>query len=179
MTNAADVVSFWRKAGPERWFARTDTAFDTDFRNGFLDIHMAAARRELDHWRQTPESALALLILLDQYPRNSFRGTAHMYATDALALCIARETVACGFDQQIEPALRLFVYLPWEHSENLADQRRAVELITPLGGEPLSHALTHLDVIERFGRFPHRNPMFGRETTPEEAAYLAAGGFSG
>lgn len=179
MTGATDVVDFWREAGPERWFNRADVAFDTDFRTRFLDAHMAAARRELDHWRETPEGALALLILLDQYPRNSFRGTAHMYATDALALGVARETVARGFDQRIGPLLRLFVYLPWEHSENLADQRRAVELITPLGGEALAYALEHLDVIERFGRFPHRNPMFGRETTPEEAAYLADGGFAG
>ncbi len=172
------VVNFWRDAGAEAWFSR-DPAFDSTFRERFQAAHMAAARRELDHWLETPDGALALMILLDQFPRNSYRGTAHMFATDALALSLARKALALGHDQQIEPSLRLFLYLPFEHSEELVDQQRAVELCAPLG-EPFDHyAVVHFDVIERFGRFPHRNAAFGRETTAEEQAFLDAGGFSG
>lgn len=177
-TSVEAVVNFWREAGAETWFSR-DPDFDTRFRERFQDAHMAAARRELDHWLETPAGALALMILLDQFPRNSYRGTAHMFATDALALALARKALALGHDQHIEPALRLFLYLPFEHSENLADQARAVELCEPLG-EPFDrYARIHYEVIERFGRFPHRNPAFGRETTAEEQAFLDAGGFSG
>lgn len=175
---AEAVVNFWKEAGAEAWFSR-DPAFDTQFRERFQDAHMAAARRELDHWLETPDGTLALMILLDQFPRNSYRGTAHMFATDALALALARKALALGHDQHIEQSLRLFLYLPFEHSENLADQTRAVELCEPLG-EPFDHyARIHFEVIERFGRFPHRNPAFGRETTVEEQAFLDAGGFSG
>ncbi len=173
-----EVVGFWREAGAEKWFAR-DNAFDERFRGRFLDAHMAAARRELDHWNDHAEGALALMVLLDQFPRNAFRGTAHMFATDALALSLARKALAAGFDQQLAPSLRLFLYLPFEHSEVLADQRRAVELCEPLGAPFDEYARIHYEVIERFGRFPHRNPAFGRETTAEEQAFLDGGGFAG
>ena len=176
--NAQAVVNFWREAGAAAWFAR-DADFDADFRRRFEAAHMAAARRELDPWLGTPEGALALMILLDQFPRNSYRGTAHMFATDALALSLARRALELGHDQRIDPALRLFFYLPFEHSENLADQARAVELCRPLGDPFDRYAVIHHEVIARFGRFPHRNAAFGRETTSEEQAFLDAGGFAG
>lgn len=175
---SSEVVDFWREAGPDRWFARSED-FDNRFRERFLDAHMAAARRELDHWMDSAEGALALMVLLDQFPRNSFRGTAHMFATDALALSLARIALERGYDAQIKASLRLFLYLPFEHSENLDDQRIAVERCAPLG-EPFDrYAQIHYDVIERFGRFPHRNAAFGRQTTAEEQAFLDGGGFSG
>ena len=177
-TTPADVLTFWREAGPARWFGR-DVAFDQHFSRQFHDAHMAAARRELDHWLDSPEGALALLILLDQYPRNAFRGTAHMFATDALALVFARLALERGHDLALEEALRVFFYLPFEHSEALVDQRLSVQLCAPLGGQYADYAREHLEVIERFGRFPHRNIVFGRDTTPEEQAFLDGGGFSG
>ena len=172
------VADFWRDAGPERWFTK-DAAFDTLFRERFLPLHFAAARRELDGWAQTPLGSLALLILLDQFPRNSFRGTAHMYATDPLALHFARRAQATGHSDAIEPEQRLFLHLPFCHSEDLADQDVSVQLSTPLGGLALEHAEGHREIIRRFGRFPHRNAVLGRETTAQEAAFLAEGGFSG
>lgn len=175
-TDARDVVAYWRAAGPTRWFAK-DAAFDEDFRTRFLALHQRAAARQFDGWAADAYGALALLILLDQFPRNAFRGTAHMYATDGLARLYARGMLAAGHDAHIEPALRLFCYLPFMHAEDLADQDLCVELCSRLGDA--SHALRHRDVIARFGRFPHRNPMLGRLTTAEEQAYLDGGGFAG
>lgn len=173
-----DVVDFWRSAGPERWF-RKDDAFDRAFSERFLALHMSAAKRQLDHWSTSPAGALALLILLDQFPRNAFRGTAHMYATDPLALYFARHMIQAGFDAEIEAGMRVFCYLPLSHSENLQDQRQAVELNQPLGSPWLFHAEEHLQIIERFGRFPHRNQQLGRDSTADEQAFLDAGGFAG
>lgn len=175
---AQSVIDFWRDAGAERWF-RKDAAFDGLFRERFMTLHFAAARRELDAWTGTAPGSLALAILLDQFPRNSFRGTAHMYATDPLALYFARRAQAMGHGATIEPALRLFLHLPFCHSEDLTDQDLSVALSTPLGGDAAEHAEGHRAVIRRFGRFPHRNALLGRETTPEEAAFLAEGGFAG
>ncbi len=175
---AADVVAFWRDAGATRWFARDD-GFDRAC-GRFVPLHMAAARRELDALAADAEGALALLILLDQIPRNVHRGTAHAFATDPLALSFARRAVDAGFDLATEPALRVFFYMPFEHSESIDDQRRSMELHARLEGPDADRwARIHLDVIERFGRFPHRNAMLGRETTPEERAFLDAGGFAG
>lgn len=178
LAEAAGVVAFWREAGPARWFQK-DEAFDREFRARFLDLHVAAAARRCDDWLDTAEGALALLLLLDQYPRNAFRGTARMYATDALAREHARRTLAAGFFEQIEPGLRLFVCLPFAHSEDLADQDLSVELNAGLGPDALSHAQGHRDIVRRFGRFPHRNPLLGRDTTPDEAVFLCEGGFAG
>lgn len=172
------VTNFWRDAGPERWFTK-DAAFDTLFRDRFLSLHFAAARRELDGWAQTAQGSLALLILLDQFPRNSFRGTAHMYATDPLARLIARRAHEAGHGEAIAAELRLFLHLPFGHSEDLADQDLAVRLNTPLGGPALESAVGHREIIRRFGRFPHRNALLGRETTAEEKAFIDAGGFAG
>lgn len=177
-TSSTHVIDFWRQAGPERWF-RKDAAFDAQFRERLASLHFAAARRELDDWADTPEGALALLLLLDQYPRNSFRGTAHMYATDPLARYFALQMQARGFDEAVEPLLRPFCYLPLVHSESLADQDRAVSLTERLGGDAARHARGHRDIVARFGRFPHRNAVLGRATSAPEQAFLDQGGFSG
>ena len=176
---ARDVVAFWRSAGERRWFAR-DAAFDAECATRFLDAHHAAARREFEHWMQDAQGALALTILLDQIPRNVFRNSAHAYATDGLARHYARRAIEAGFDGQVEPALRTFFYLPFEHSEALADQERALALYRAMPGEDADRWVRiHHDIIRRFGRFPHRNAALGRETTPEEQAFLDSGGFAG
>lgn len=174
-----DVIGFWKAAGPQKWFGR-DAAFDQAIRETLEGAHHAAARGEHEDWLETAEGALALLILLDQVPRNIYRRSPHAFATDALARRIAGEAVERGHDQQVEFGLRQFFYLPFEHSEAMADQDHAVALYTALGdAEGLKWAVLHRDIIEKFGRFPHRNPMFGRETTAEEQAFLDGGGFAG
>jgi uncharacterized protein (DUF924 family) len=175
---AAEIVKFWRDAGPDAWF-RKDAEFDASFHDRFRDLHFAAARRELDDWIEHPESALALMILLDQFPRNCFRGTGHMYATDPLARHFARKALAAGHDMAVEQEIRFFFYLPFSHSEAPPDHDIAVERGRPLGEEMLKHAVGHRDIVARFGRFPHRNRILGRDTTPEEQAFLDAGGFAG
>jgi uncharacterized protein (DUF924 family) len=175
---AAALIQFWRDAGPRKWFAK-DAAFDAEFSAGFMGLHLAAARRELDAWADAAYGALALLILLDQFPRNAFRGTAHMYATDPLARMFAKHAIAQGMDQQVEPALLPFFYLPLEHSEYPQDQEQSVLLAQRLDPRSRDFALLHRDIIARFGRFPHRNPHLGRQTTVEEEAFLAQGGFAG
>lgn len=175
----SDVVGFWKRAGDEgRWFAK-DADFDRSFKERFLDLHMEVAKRQHDGWIETPEGALALLIIIDQFPRNAFRGTGHMYATDPLARHYAREARAAGHMERVEAELRLFLCLPFAHSEEIADQDISVALNARLGEPWLSHAEGHRDIIRRFGRFPHRNEMLGRETTLEEAAFLRNGGFQG
>ncbi|WP_207790335.1 DUF924 family protein [Sandaracinobacter neustonicus] len=178
MTDAADVVAFWREAGPQAWFAKDD-AFDDRFRAAFMQAHEAAVRGELADWEETPEGALALILLLDQFPRNCFRGSARMFASDMLAVAAADRAVARGDDLAIPETLRAFVYLPYEHAEDPALQQRCVELNRPLGGEWLRFAELHRDIIARFGRFPHRNTVLGRVSTPEEIAFLQTGGFAG
>lgn len=173
----SDVVAFWKEAGPGKWFAKDD-AFDADFRRRFHDAHVAAARRELDDWIETPEGALALLILLDQFPRNCFRGTAHSYATDPLALRFAEDAVERGHHRAFGPELRNFILLPFQHSERLEDQDRFLTLAAG-DAESEKWGRIHREVIEKFGRFPHRNPALGRDTTPEEQAFLDGGGFGG
>jgi uncharacterized protein (DUF924 family) len=174
-----EVVEFWRAAGARRWFAR-DAAFDAECAARFLDAHHAAARREFENWMEDAHGALALLILLDQIPRNVFRGSAHSWATDGLAREYAHRALESGFDSQVEAELRPFFYLPFEHSENLADQERALFLHRALAGENADRwARMHHDIIRRFGRFPHRNAALGRATTPEEQAFLDSGGFKG
>ncbi|KWV85888.1 Uncharacterized conserved protein, DUF924 family [Pseudomonas sp. NFPP02] len=176
--SAEAVIAFWKQAGPKRWFTK-DEGFDRDFRDRFNAAHMQAARRELEGWLTTADGALALLILLDQYPRNAFRGTAHMFATDPLARFYARKMVDAGLDQQVEPQLRAFCYLPFEHSEDPQDQQRSLALNQQLDASTYHWAKEHADIIERFGRFPHRNGVLGRASTDEELAFLKAGGFAG
>ncbi|AOB31911.1 hypothetical protein AKI39_16170 [Bordetella sp. H567] len=177
-TDAAAVIQFWRDAGPRKWFAK-DPAFDAEFADRFAALHFAAARRELDHWAATAPGVLALLILLDQYPRNAFRGTAHMYATDPLARLFATRAIEQGLDRQAEPDMLVFFYLPFEHSEDALDQARSVELARKLDPRSRDFAILHRDIIARFGRFPHRNPHLGRTTTPDEQAFLDQKGFAG
>jgi uncharacterized protein (DUF924 family) len=176
---AAGVIAYWRRAGEAGQWFRKDPAFDRDFAERFAALHEGAARGELDAWADDAEGALALLILLDQYPRNAFRGSARMYATDAQARRIARAAIDAGHFERVDEALRLFFCLPFAHSEDLADQDVSVALNTRLGAEALRHAEGHRDIVRRFGRFPHRNALLGRETTPDEAAFLADGGFAG
>lgn len=176
----ADVVAFWREAGPARWFAR-DAQFDARCTD-FLDTHHAAARGAHDDWAATPDGALALLLVLDQIPRNVFRDSAHAFATDGLARRHAQAAIEAGHDRAVDAALRVFFYLPFEHSEALADQDHAVALIEALEGDQaatfIDYAHRHRDVIRRFGRFPHRNRALGRTNTADEQAWLDAdGGF--
>jgi uncharacterized protein (DUF924 family) len=176
---ALEVVAFWREAGPALWFAK-DPAFDARFRERFTTLHEQAARGELDAWTSTPEGTLALIILVDQFPRNAFRGTPKMYATDAQARALARAAIGVGHDLAIDLPLRLFVYLPLGHSEDLRDQEESVRLAAEnLRPEDLVHAEGHRDIIKRFGRFPHRNPILGRAMRPEEQDFLDAGGYAG
>lgn len=183
MTSPKDVISFWREAGPSKWFAKDD-GFDAAIRDGFLDAHFAAARGDLADWSQTAEGTLALLILLDQFPRNLFRASGHAFATDGLARAVARNALEQGFDRAVDPKLRPFLYLPFEHSEDPADQALSISLFTAHrdetgDAESLRWAVEHRDIIAKFGRFPHRNAALGRATTPAEQAYLDDGGFKG
>lgn len=173
----SSVLDFWA-ASKNRWFAK-DGIFDKLFRDRFLDLHMAIAARRHDGCMGTADGALALVIMTDQFPRNAFRGTAHMYATDALARLYAGQALAAGHMDGVARDLRLFLCLPYAHSEDMADQDRSVELHAELGEPWLSHAHGHREIIRRFGRFPHRNPLLGRETTEAERAFLQGGGFSG
>ena len=180
---AADVVGYWRHAGPSKWFKKSH-AFDDALRLRFEPVHHAAARGEYAAWDRTSEGALALAILLDQIPRNLYRNSAHAFATDPLARAVCDRALGRGLDRDVEPALRVFLYMPFMHSEDPADQERSIVLFEQHDAETgdvesLRSAVTHRDIIRRFGRFPHRNPRFGRETTPEELAFLEDGGFAG
>jgi len=179
----ADIVGFWSNAGSKKWFAKSE-AFDEAIRLRFEPVHHAAARGDYAAWAQTAEGALALLLLFDQFPRNLYRGTAHAFATDPLARSIAAPAIDRNFHHQVEPALRPFFFTPFMHSEALADQDRSVALYEAHDAETgdfesLKFAVLHHDIIKRFGRFPHRNPAFGRTTTAEERTFLAEGGFGG
>jgi uncharacterized protein (DUF924 family) len=172
------VLTFWREAGPDKWFTRDDV-FDADIREKFLTTYEAATPPKLAVWEATAEGALALAIVLDQFPRNMFRGDARCYATDPLARQVANRALKCGYDQDVPAVERRFFFLPFMHSEDMADQRRCVALYREAGDDDLKYAERHADIIRRFGRFPHRNVMLGRTTTPEEQAYLDAHGFKG
>ena len=170
---AQDVLDFWFSPDMEpQWFAKSD-AIDAEIRDRFAATHQAAHRRALDHWADTPQGALALVIVLDQFPRNIFRGSGRAFESDDLALDNARAAVDAGFDRQVDPKRRVFFYLPFEHSEDLPDQTRSVELFEALGDPGyLDYAIRHRDIIERFGRFPHRNAVLDRPSTPDEEEFL-------
>jgi uncharacterized protein (DUF924 family) len=176
--DAAEVVAFWRAAGPQRWFKK-DPAFDAGFRDRFFKLHQRAAAGELDGWAASPEGALGLLLLLDQFPRNAFRDTARMYATDAIAGRIARAALDRRLDLEVPRELRNFMYLPLMHAEDPEDQALSVAKTAALGDDACRFALHHQDIIRRFGRFPHRNALLGRASTPQETQFMAQGGFSG
>jgi uncharacterized protein (DUF924 family) len=175
---ALRVVAFWIDAGPALWFAKNEE-FDARFRDRFLKDHELAASGDLRHWQNTAEGALALVLLLDQFPRNAFRGTPRMYRTDALARRAARQAFAAGYDREIPMELRKFFVLPLAHSEDVGDQERSVKLARRMNPEDLVHAEHHRDIVRRFGRFPHRNQILGRQSTKAELEYLANGGFTG
>lgn len=147
-------------------------------REALGEAHFTAARRERDGWMETAEGALALLILLDQVPRNIFRGSAHQFATDPLALRFCKDGIAAGYPAAFEPEMRQFLLMPLMHSEALADQDALLPLVVDMP-ETLKFAHIHRDIIVRFGRFPHRNAALGRMTTAEEQAFLDEGGFGG
>lgn len=174
-----DFTRFWKEAGFAAWF-RKDDAFDQRLRERFLSLHEEVAEGGIDQWMEDAELALGAVLLLDQFPRNAFRGDKRMFATDARARSMADRALSAGFDQATEPDLRYFFYLPLEHSEDVTDQERSVALHQALGLEQITkYAVEHRDIIERFGRFPHRNALLGRESTAEEIAFLESGGFSG
>ncbi|MEG3847120.1 DUF924 family protein [Microcoleus sp. herbarium19] len=179
-----EVLDFWfgRSNSPKfgkvqkKWFEK-DGAFDTEVRSGFLAEYERAASGQLDFWQNSPENCLALIILLDQFPRNMFRENPQAFATDSKALAAAQHAVNNNFDRELLTVQKWFIYLPFEHSENLEHQEKSVQLFRQLSGEPdsdsvIDFAVRHFKIIERFGRFPHRNQILGRETTPEEAEFL-------
>ena len=185
-----DILNFWfgepqnKEYGKPRkvWFTKNPD-FDEQVRSRFYCDYEAAAVGKLDSWQTAPESCLALIILLDQFPRNMFRGQWRCYATDDKALSAAQHAVKWGFDKDMLPVKRWFIYLPYEHSENLEHQRQSVALFQQLAGEPdsastIDYALRHYRVIKKFGRFPHRNKILSRENTPEETEFLKQPGSS-
>ncbi len=188
--NYSEILDFWfgtpdsSEYGHSRsqWFTK-NPEFDQQMRSLFLPHYQLASRRELDSWKDQPLSCLALIILLDQFPRNVFRGTPQSFTTDNLALQLADWAIAQGFDQQLLSVQRWFIYLPLEHDENLVNQERSVELFAdfkddPEGGNTYEYAIRHRDVIAKFGRFPHRNIILGRKSTPAEIELLQQPGSS-
>lgn len=175
---ALELLDFWWNAGRKNWFGGGPN-FDEAIRAGFLSDVEAAGRGDYDPWQATPHGSLALLLLLDQFPRNLFRGSADSYKFDTKALDVARSAYEARQFLAYGPEHRLFFFLPFEHSENMEDQTLAVDAFRRWGDQDGYHwALVHMDVIRRFGRFPHRNAVLGRATTPEEQRFLDEGGFS-
>jgi uncharacterized protein (DUF924 family) len=174
-----EVIGFWfDELGPDAWF-RKDATVDQTIRERFLILYEVLAKRPAAEALASPERALATVLVLDQFPRNLFRGSAQAFATDVLAREVSRGAIAKGFEKSFGKDQRLFLYLPFEHSEDKADQARSVELISSLGDPDLADwAVRHKAVVDRFGRFPHRNAVLGRASTPEEEAFLIEPGSS-
>ncbi len=171
------MLAFWREAGRDKWFKK-DAEFDRAIAERFAALHSEAAAGKKRDWAKTADGALALILLLDQFSRNMFRDSPKAFAQDEMAAALADEAIAAGFDKEVVPDLAAFFYMPFMHAERIADQKRSVLFFHSLGGrENLPYARTHEEVIRRFGRFPHRNPVLGRHTTPAEQAYLDDGGF--
>ena len=195
LRRAEEIDRFWFGAAddPERnrmrkiWFTK-DPAFDAEIRQRFTEDYLRAASGAYDALADTARGVLVLAILLDQFPRHLFRGDARAFATDAKARAVVERAIASGLDMQLSPVERVFVYLPFEHSEDITDQRRGVALMQTLPvtddfpaearAEVIDYAQKHLAIIERFGRFPHRNAALGRTSTPEEVAFLQQPGSS-
>jgi uncharacterized protein (DUF924 family) len=176
--NSDDIIAFWGQAGPEKWFTK-DEAFDAEIADRFSALHGAAAQGAHDAWAESGDGALALILVLDQFSRNLHRGSAVTFASDSKALQIAETAIARGDDHSVSKEFQIFFYMPFEHSECLADQRTAIRLTHAMqNANYLKYARTHHDVIHRFGRFPHRNAVLGRHTTAAEKAFLDAGGFT-
>ncbi|MBD1863340.1 MULTISPECIES: DUF924 family protein [Trichocoleus] len=190
MLRIEQILNFWfgipesSSYGKSRkiWFVK-DPNFDRDISDRFLSNYEAAVAGHYNGWTASPDGCLALILLFDQFPRHIFRGDRRAYATDAQALITAQQVIAQDFDQALLPVQRMFIYLPFEHSENLEHQRLSVELFRELSDDPdagdmFPYAVRHKEIIERFGRFPHRNQILGRTTTPEEAEFLKQPGSS-
>ncbi len=184
--DAQTVIDTWfgpaedpERTGFRKWWFEKSDAVDADLRARFGDAHDAALAGRLDGWLDNAESALALVLLLDQVPRNIHRDTPRAFTADPKAVAVANGALARGFDAAVPETWRMFFYMPFEHSEDLADQERCVALFTALGNEKLlDYAVRHRDIVARFGRFPHRNAILGRESTAEETAFLEQPGSS-
>lgn len=174
--SAEEVLAFWF-ADPERWWKK-DPTFDAEIRARFLELHEAIARGDREDWRGTARGALAYVIVLDQFSRNAFRGSSRSFEYDAQALAAARDALDRGFDRLLSDDERSFLYMPFMHSERLADQDRCVQLFASEPEQRLSYAEKHRDIVRRFGRFPHRNALLGRQSTPDELAFLKEPGSS-
>src|ERR1044071_3156527 len=166
---AKEVLRFWFGQDAKRWFEKNAT-FDAEIRSRFLPLYEELSSTA--EWLSQPRDCLARILVLDQFPRNMFRGQPRAFASDPLALAAAKHAVASGFDGDMQVVEKQFVYLPFEHSESLADQERACELMKALNDDLYDWALRHKRIIERFGRFPHRNEILGRKSTPEEIEFL-------
>ncbi len=182
MSDPVEVLDYWLgELGPAGWYAAGDE-LDDQIRERFGDLWQAALEGGLDHWVDGPAGALAMLVVTDQFPRNMWRGAAKAFATDAMALAAARKAIAAGWDLQVPEPERQFFYLPLMHSEVLTDQQDCIglmiERMPETGADNVLHARAHTEIIRRFGRFPYRNAAFGRDTTPEEADFLANGGYA-
>ena len=180
--DAAEVLDFWFSQDRKRWFVK-DPAFDEDIRRRFLPLYEKALQGGMEYLKENARSCLALVIVFDQFPRNMFRGSARAFAADGQALACARLIVENGWDKAMTPDERSFAYLPFEHSESLADQERGLALMKEIGSFPETAdvprwAEAHLVIIRRFGRFPHRNAVLGRQSTPEEIEFLKQPGSS-
>jgi uncharacterized protein (DUF924 family) len=189
-SRAREVLEFWfgSENDPEygqfreEWF-RKDPDFDATITARFAELYEEAAAGKLDGWREEAESCLALVIVLDQFPRNMFRGDGRTHAEDDRALSTSKYAVEHALDRELPAFQRMFLYMPFMHSESVEEQRRSVEMFERLAGEPgapdvVSYAVAHRDIVERFGRFPHRNEILNRQTTPEEAEFLTTEGSS-
>ena len=171
-----EVLAFWfDEVGASRWFT-PDPALDAIVRERFGPLHARAVAGELPHWRRSATGRLAEVIVLDQFSRNLHRGTAAAFAADGMALVLAQEAIAAGCDAQLPRAQRMFFYLPYMHSESAAIHALAVPLFESIGGQTLEFELRHKAIIDRFGRYPHRNAMLGRDSTAAERAFLATPG---
>ncbi|MBD2567404.1 DUF924 family protein [Anabaena lutea] len=190
MSKAKTILEFWfghpdepNYGKPQKfWFSKQPNV-DEEIRTRFIEDYQKAATGYLDDWINTPDTCLALILLLDQFPRNIFRDTPEAFATDWEALSAAQHAVAQGYDRELLPVQRWFIYLPFEHSENLAHQRQSVKLFQQLSHDPeslsaIEYAFEHMKIISRFGRFPHRNQILGRISTTEEQEFLQQGGNS-
>lgn len=179
IAKAQQILDFWLESGPSAWW-RKDSKFDSSIKQRFGDLIEPAADRQLDDWRQQPQSCLALVLILDQFSRNLFRESGKAFAQDSYALELAKYAVEKGFDNNQPTNLYDFFYMPFMHSEKLEDQNTCIDLFRARANDgSLKAAIEHQGIIARFGRFPHRNSLLGRKTTPQEQMFLDNGGFSG